>query len=79
MEVIMSDQFSEKRVQREITLDPGKTAILVVDMLNDFFEENGVMVLDGGKVLYKPIQRLLEAARREKILQYLPWRIHQFV
>jgi ureidoacrylate peracid hydrolase len=67
MEVIMSDQFSEKRVQREITLDPGKTAILVVDMLNDFFEENGVMVLDGGKVLYKPIQRLLEAARREKI------------
>ena len=63
----MSDQFSEKRVQREITLDPGKTAILVVDMLNDFFEENGVMVLDGGKVLYKPIQRLLEAARREKI------------
>jgi len=63
----MSDQFSEKRVHREIKLDPRKTAVLVVDMVNDFFEENGVMVLEGGKVLYKPIQRLLNAAREAKI------------
>jgi len=63
----MSDQFSEKRVHREIKLDPRKTAILVVDMVNDFFEEDGVMVLEGGKVLYRPIQRLLNAAREAKI------------
>jgi ureidoacrylate peracid hydrolase len=67
MDDIMSDQFSEKRVHREIKLDPRKTAILVVDMVNDFFEENGVMVLEGGKVLYRPIQRLLNAAREAKI------------
>lgn len=63
----MSDQFSEKRVYREIKLNKQKTAVLVVDMLNDFFEEGGVMVLEGGKVLYEPIQRLLEAARQAKI------------
>jgi ureidoacrylate peracid hydrolase len=63
----MSDQFSEKRVEREISLDPSKTAVLVVDMLNDFFEEGGVMVLEGGKSLYKPISRLLEGARNANI------------
>ena len=60
----MSDQFSEKRVERQISLDPSKTAVLVVDMLNDFFEDGGVMVLEGGKSLYKPINRLLDGARK---------------
>lgn len=63
----MSDQFSEKRVEREISLDPFKTAVLVVDMLNDFFEDGGVMVLEGGNSLYKPINRLLEIARKANI------------
>jgi ureidoacrylate peracid hydrolase len=67
MEETMSDQFSEKRQQREIRLDAQKTALLVVDMLNDFFEENGVMVLEGGKVLYDPIRRLIETARHAQI------------
>ena len=63
----MTDQFSEKRVQRTIQLDPKRTAILVIDMLNDFFEEGGVMVLEGGKKLYEPIQRLLDAAYQTKL------------
>ena len=63
----MSDQFSEKRTYRDIRLEAQKTAILVVDMLNDFFEEGGVMVLEGGKVLYEPIWRLLNAARAARI------------
>lgn len=63
----MSDQFSEKRVEREISLDPSKTAVLVVDMLNDFFEDGGVMVLEGGKSLYKPINLLLEVARKANV------------
>lgn len=63
----MSDQFSEKRQHREIKLNPTKTAVLVVDMLNDFFEEGGVMVLSGGKVLYEPIRRLIEAARQAQV------------
>ena len=63
----MSDQFSEKRVDREISLDPSKTAVLVVDMLNDFFEDGGVMVLEGGKSLYEPISLLLRAARKTNV------------
>lgn len=60
-----TDIFSEYRVDRERVLefDPARSAVLVVDMLNDFFEEGGRMVLPGGKVLYEPIGRLLEGAR----------------
>jgi ureidoacrylate peracid hydrolase len=37
--------------------------VLVVDMLNDFFKPGGAMVLEGGDVLYEPIDRLLVTAR----------------
>ena len=59
--------FSEKQSDRQrekIThFDPATTAILVVDMLKDFFDEGGAMVLEGGKALYAPHQQLLTAAR----------------
>jgi len=68
MEVKMKDQFSEKRVEKQAAeIDIDRTALLVVDMLNDFFEEGGAMVLPGGKSLYKPIATLLEAARVKNI------------
>lgn len=68
MEVKMKDQFSEKRVEKQaLEIDIDRTALLVVDMLNDFFEEGGAMVLPGGKSLFKPIATLLEAARAKKI------------
>ena len=64
----MKDRFSEKRVGKQaVEIDIDRTALLVVDMLNDFFEEGGAMVLSGGKSLYKPIATLLEAARAKKI------------
>lgn len=64
----MKDQFSEKRVEKQaVEIDIDRTALLVVDMLNDFFEEGGAMVLPGGKSLYKPIATLLEAARAKNI------------
>jgi len=64
----MKDQFSEKRVEKQAAeIDIDRTALLVVDMLNDFFEEGGAMVLPGGKSLYKPIATLLEAARAKNI------------
>ncbi len=59
----MPDQFSEQRVEQSLKLDPQRTAVLVVDMLNEFLEEGGKMVLAGGHSLYDPIQRLLDAAR----------------
>lgn len=60
----MKDQFSERRVEkREVKFDVNHTALLVVDMLNDFFEEGGAMVLPGGKVLYEPVGSILDVAR----------------
>ncbi len=59
----MDDSFSEKRVTRELRFDPSHTAVLVVDMLNEFLEDGGVMVLQEGQKLYDPVNRLLEGAR----------------
>ena len=64
----MKDQFSEKRIDgKEVRLDINRTALLVVDMLNDFFEEGGAMVLPGGKSLYSPIGKVLDIARERKM------------
>jgi ureidoacrylate peracid hydrolase len=64
----MKDQFSENRTEKdEINFDPNKTALLVIDILNDFFEEGGAMVLPGGKKLYQTIGKMTDAARAKKI------------
>lgn len=64
----MKDQFSEKRVAKQAAqIDVSRTALLVIDMLNDFFEDGGAMVLPGGQSLYKPISILLDAARANKM------------
>ena len=59
--------FSEKQSNQQrgkITdFNPASTALLVVDMLKDFFDDGGAMVLEGGKALYRPHQKLLAAAR----------------
>ena len=61
------NSFSEKQSdqQREKVgdFDPATTAVLVVDMLKDFFVDGGAMVLEGGEALYAPHQQLLTAAR----------------
>ena len=59
--------FSEKQAARgkagQINFESATTALLVVDMLKDFFKEGGAMVLDGGEALYEPHRRLLAAVR----------------
>lgn len=60
----MQDSFSEKRTDRIVDFKPQNCAILVVDMLNDFFKDGGAMVLEGGDILYEPIERLTSTARR---------------
>lgn len=61
------DSFSGKRKESHITINNESTAILVVDMLNDFMKTGGKMVLEGGEVLVEPIRRLLEKARSRDI------------
>jgi ureidoacrylate peracid hydrolase len=60
-----TDVFSEKRVKEQAApLVPERTAVLVVDMLNEFLEDGGLMVLPGGHVLYPPIQKLVDTAHQ---------------
>ena len=56
--------FSEHRVTRRLDFDPDRSAVLVIDMLNDFLEPDGAMPLLEGRRLYEPIRRLLQAARQ---------------
>lgn len=60
----MASGFSEQRHQRrDGPLAASHTAVLVVDMLNDFLEAGGAMVLPGGARLYQPVNDLTRAAR----------------
>src|SRR5262245_55626934 len=54
--------FSEHRQHIEATLEPERTAVIVVDMINEFLEDGGLMVLASGRALYQPIQELVDAA-----------------
>ena len=59
------DAFSEQRMPAQpLTLDPTRTAVIVVDMVNEFFEPGGKMVLAGGTALYAPVNALLDAAHQ---------------
>jgi ureidoacrylate peracid hydrolase len=55
--------FSEHRVTHRLDFEPDRSAVLVIDMLNDFLEPEGAMPLLEGRRLYEPIRRLLKTAR----------------
>jgi len=61
------DSFSGKKKDLTFTINKESTAILAVDMLNDFLKPGGKMVLDTGKVIIEPSSRLLERARNNRI------------
>lgn len=58
-----SEKQSDQQRHKITDFDPATCAVLVVDMLKDFFKEGGAMVLEGGEVLYAPHRKLLAAAR----------------
>ena len=59
------DAFSEQRMPAQpLALDAHRTAVIVVDMVNEFFEPGGKMVLAGGTALYAPVNALLDAAHQ---------------
>lgn len=61
------DPFSARTVPEQadgLSLRAERTALVVVDMLNDFCEPGGAMLLPGAERLYKPITRLIAAVRR---------------
>lgn len=63
----MSDVFSSVRNEQTVTLDPARTAVLVIDMLNDFCKPGGKMVLPGYERLVPPQLALIEQARSQEV------------
>ncbi|RII83492.1 cysteine hydrolase family protein [Neopusillimonas maritima] len=60
----MTSSFSEHRQSDEIiALDASRTAVLVIDMINDFCTAGGAMMLPGADVLYPPQNAVMRAAR----------------
>lgn len=57
------DVFSSHRKQGGMVLDPTTTAVIVVDMVNDFCKPGGKMVLPGYERLVQPQLQVIQAAR----------------
>jgi len=55
--------FSEHFNKAEVKVNPKKTAVIVVDLLNDFMKEGGSMVLAEGMVVVPPIKQVIEKAK----------------
>ena len=60
-----ADTFSAHRHDDDrLTIEPARTAVLVIDMLNDFCKPGGAMVLPGYEALVGPQNAVIAAARR---------------
>jgi ureidoacrylate peracid hydrolase len=57
------DVFSAHRNDGAVTLAASRTAVLVVDMINEFCKPGGAMVLPGADALYAPQRAVIDAAR----------------
>lgn len=58
------DVFSSHMHAERIALDPKRTAVIVVDMINEFCKPGGKMVLPGYEALVAPQLAVIEAARK---------------
>ena len=58
------DVFSAHLNDRTVRLDPARTAVLVVDMINEFCKPGGRMVLPGYEALVGPQTAIVAAARQ---------------
>jgi ureidoacrylate peracid hydrolase len=58
------DSFSGVKKETTWKLRPGRTAVLIVDMLNDFLVEGGKMVLPGGHRIVPYQKQLIRAGRK---------------
>ena len=63
----MEDVFSAQRKNQQVRLDAARTAVLVVDMHNEFCTEGGAMVLPGAERLYAPQKKVIAAARERGV------------
>lgn len=60
-------EVPEYEIAESVTVDPGTTAVIVVDMQKDFVEEGGALRVDGARDTVPKIQKLLDWARRVNV------------
>jgi nicotinamidase-related amidase len=58
-----SVQVPEYEVHEEVRIDPARTALIVVDMQNDFVKEGGTLVVPDAEATIPKIMSLLDLAR----------------
>ena len=63
MHLARSVEVPEYEVHEEVRLDPAKTALIVVDMQNDFVKEGGSLLVPDAEGTIPAIQGLLDMAR----------------
>lgn len=61
------DEFSKIKKETTWSIDPRTSAVLVIDMLNDFLSEGGKMVLPGGGHILPNQKGVIAAARKINI------------
>jgi nicotinamidase-related amidase len=59
-----SIEVPEYEIHDEVRVDPAKTALVVVDMQNDFVKEGGTLVVPDAEATLPKLQDLLDLARR---------------
>ena len=60
----------EYQVERRVIVNPKATALIVVDMQNDFVKPGGALVVEQAKGTMSAIQRLLALARRSGMVVF---------
>lgn len=75
--VAVSLQVPEYAVERQVVVDPRTTALIVVDMQNDFVKAGGALVVETAGETIPAIQRLLGLARDHRIRVFYTQDTHQ--
>ncbi len=70
-------QVPEYTVEREVTVPPRTTALIVVDMQNDFVKPGGALVVETAAATIPAIQRLLTRARAKGMKVFFTQDTHQ--
>ena len=58
-----SVQVPEYEIHEEVRIDPARTALVVVDMQNDFVKEDGTLVVPDAQATIPKVKSLLDFAR----------------
>ena len=60
-------EVPQYEITEKIQLDAEKTAVIVVDMQNDFAHPNGKLYVPSTKNIIEPIKKLLDKARKKNV------------